>query len=103
VSPGAGGAYRAALRAADQRVERLLAAVRGRPSYPRERWTAVVVTDHGHLDAGGHGGREPEVTMAWAAAAGPGIEPGGRPLITRQEQVAPLVLRAAGLTGARTA
>jgi predicted AlkP superfamily pyrophosphatase or phosphodiesterase len=100
---GAGGAYRAALRAADQRVERLLAAVRGRPSYPRERWTAVVVTDHGHLDAGGHGGREPEVTMAWAAAAGPGIEPGGRPLITRQEQVAPLVLRAAGLTGARTA
>jgi hypothetical protein len=37
------------------------------------------------------------------AAAGPGIEPGGRPLITRQEQVAPLVLRAAGLTGARTA
>jgi hypothetical protein len=36
---GAGGAYRAALRAADQRAGRLLAAVRGRPSYPRERWT----------------------------------------------------------------
>jgi predicted AlkP superfamily pyrophosphatase or phosphodiesterase len=100
---GAGDAYRAALRAADQRVGRLLGAIRGRPSYPRERWTAVVVTDHGHLDEGGHGGREPEVTTAWAAAAGPGIEPGGPPLITRQDEVAPLVLGVAGLAAARTA
>ncbi len=60
----------------------------------------MVVTDHGHLDEGGHGGREPEVTTAWAAAAGPGIDPGGPPLITRQEQVAPLVLRPR-LAGAR--
>jgi type I phosphodiesterase/nucleotide pyrophosphatase len=97
---GAGGAYQAALRAADQRVGRLLDAV---SSYPRERWTVVVVTDHGHLDEGGHGGREPEVTAAWAAAAGPGIAPGGPPLITRQDQVAPLVLGAVGLAGARTA
>ncbi len=100
---GAGGAYLAALRATDQRVGQLLGAVLGRSSGPRERWTAVVVTDHGHLDEGGHGGREPEVTTAWAAAAGPGIVPGGPPLITRQDQVAPLVLGAAGLTGARTA
>jgi predicted AlkP superfamily pyrophosphatase or phosphodiesterase len=90
---GAGDAYRAALRAADQRVGRLVSAV---SSAPREHWTVVVVTDHGHLDEGGHGGREPEVTTAWAAAAGPGIAPGGPPLITRQDQVAPLVLAAAG-------
>ena len=56
----------------------------------------VVVTDHGHLDEGGHGGREPEVATAWAAAAGPGIRPGGRALITSQTQVAPLVLGALG-------
>ena len=49
-------AYRVALRAADQRVGQLLDAIQGRPSYPREHWTAVVVTDHGHLDEGGHGG-----------------------------------------------
>ncbi len=61
-----------------------------------EDWTIVVVTDHGHLDRGGHGGREPEVTTAWAAAAGPGIRPGAAPLITRQAQVAPLVLAAIG-------
>jgi hypothetical protein len=91
---GAGDAYRRALRAADQRVGRLLGAVQGRPSYAQERWTVVVVTDHGHLGEGGHGGREPEVTTAWAAAAGPGIAPSGPPLITHQDQVAALVLAA---------
>jgi hypothetical protein len=90
---GTGAAYRAAAQAADQRVGRLLSAVRSRPA---ENWTIVVVTDHGHLDRGGHGGREPEVTTAWAAAAGPGIRPGAPPLITRQSQVAPLALAALG-------
>lgn len=92
---GTGPAYRAAAQAADQRVGQLLTAVRARPA--RENWTIVVVTDHGHRDQGGHGGREPEVINAWAAAAGPGIRPGTPPLITRQAQVAPLVLAAVGL------
>jgi len=96
---GAGAAYRDAARAADQRVGRLLDAVRSRPSYEREGWTIVVVTDHGHLDQGGHGGREPEVATAWAAAAGPGIDPGGLPAITRQHEIAPLVLAALGHPG----
>ncbi len=74
---GAGGAYRTAARAADQRVGRLMGTVLSRRSYQRENWTIVVVTDHGHLDAGGHGGREPEVTTAWAAAAS--RHPAGRP------------------------
>jgi hypothetical protein len=73
-----------------------VSAVRSRPERPEENWTTVVVTDHGHMDRGGHGGREPEVTTAWAAAAGPGIRPGAPPLITRQSQVAPLVLAALG-------
>ncbi len=93
---GAGEAYREAARTADRRVGRLLAAVRSRPSFADEGWTVVVVTDHGHLDRGGHGGREPEVVTAWAAAAGPGIRPGGPPPVTRQTQVAPLVVAALG-------
>jgi len=93
---GAGAVYRAAALAADQRVGRLAAAVRSRPSREQENWTIVVVTDHGHLDQGGHGGREPEVVTAWAVAAGPGIGPDGTPPISRQTQVAPLVLAAAG-------
>jgi predicted AlkP superfamily pyrophosphatase or phosphodiesterase len=91
---GTGAAYRAAGQAADRRVGQLLAAVGSRPD--PQNWTIVVVTDHGHRDQGGHGGREPEVTTAWAAAAGPGIRPGAAPLITRQAQVAPLVLAALG-------
>jgi hypothetical protein len=98
---GAGSAYREAARAADERVGRLLFAVRSRPSAADEAWTTVVVTDHGHLDQGGHGGREPEVATAWAAAAGPGIQPGDRVLITSQTQVAPLVLAALGVRSAR--
>ena len=94
---GAGGAYRTAARAADRRIGRLVSAVRSRPA--GEDWTIVVVTDHGHLDQGGHGGREHEVATAWAAVAGPGIRPGASPLITRQDQVAPLVLAAAGWHG----
>jgi predicted AlkP superfamily pyrophosphatase or phosphodiesterase len=91
---GAGDVYRAAALANDRRVGTLLAAVWDRPLYPREGWTVVMVTDHGHLDAGGHGGREPEVATAWVAAAGPSIVPGGPSLVTRQDQVAPLLLAA---------
>ena len=96
---GAGEAYREAAWAADQRVGRLTAAIRSRRSVADEDWTIVVVTDHGHLDRGGHGGREPEVATAWAAAAGPGIQPAGPP-VTRQTQIAPLALAALGdITG----
>jgi hypothetical protein len=77
-------------------VGRLLAAVRSRPSFADEGWTTVVVTDHGHLNQGGHGGREPEVATAWAAVAGSGIPPGDQALITGQAQVAPLILAALG-------
>ena len=93
---GAGAVYRSTVRAADRRVGRLMAAVRSRPAHRKEAWTIVVVTDHGHLDRGGHGGREPEVVTAWAAAAGPGIRAGDPPLVTRQAEIAPLVLAAVG-------
>ncbi len=42
-----------------------------------EEWTVIVVTDHGHLDQGGHGGRTDLERTAWIAASGPGITPGG--------------------------
>ncbi|MEU9733078.1 HAD-IA family hydrolase [Streptomyces sp. NPDC048002] len=77
---GCGAEYEAAIRRADARLGRLLAAVRSRPSYADERWTVLVVTDHGHADAGGHGSRTPEERTAWLAASGPGIGPPARPL-----------------------
>jgi predicted AlkP superfamily pyrophosphatase or phosphodiesterase len=56
---GAGSAYREAAQAADERVGRLLFAVRSRASFADEAWTTVVVTDHGHLDQGGTAGVSP--------------------------------------------
>lgn len=70
---GCGDAYEAAVLRADERVGRLLNAVRSRPAYDSERWTFLVVTDHGHVDAGGHGGRSEEERTAWLIATGPGL------------------------------
>jgi hypothetical protein len=90
---GVDDAYHAAVRAADERVGRLIAAVRSRGSAGDEDWTIVVVTDHGHVDQGGHGGREPEVLTAWAAVS-------SRRVVTSQRDIAPLVLASAGLGSA---
>jgi hypothetical protein len=35
-----------------------------------------VVTDHGHVDEGGHGGRSTLERTAWIAACGPDLAPG---------------------------
>jgi Type I phosphodiesterase / nucleotide pyrophosphatase len=92
---GVDDTYRAAVRSSDERVGRLITAVRSRSGYRDEDWTIIVVTDHGHLAEGGHGGREPEVITAWAAGAGPGIYP-VRP-VTAHKQIAPLALACVGL------
>ncbi|MFE5890910.1 HAD-IA family hydrolase [Streptomyces sp. NPDC056462] len=91
---GCGEEYEASIRRADARLGRLLAAVRSRPSYADEQWTFLVVTDHGHVDAGGHGGRTSEERTAWLVAAGPGIGPAPRPL--RHADVAAQVFAALG-------
>ncbi|MFE0459523.1 alkaline phosphatase family protein [Kitasatospora sp. NPDC058965] len=73
---GCGEEYRRAIETADARLGRLLAAVRSRPGYPDEEWTVIVVTDHGHVDQGGHGGRSTLERTAWVAACGPDLPPG---------------------------
>ncbi|MFG2821404.1 alkaline phosphatase family protein [Kitasatospora sp. NPDC048365] len=73
---GCGPEYRRAIEAADARLGRILDAVRSRPGHAGEEWTVIVVTDHGHVDQGGHGGRSELERTAWIAAAGPGIVPG---------------------------
>lgn len=70
---GCGKEYRQAIEAADRRLGRLLSAVRDRPGHAAEQWTVIVVTDHGHRDEGGHGGRSPQERTAWIAACGPGL------------------------------
>jgi hypothetical protein len=71
---GVSGLYEESIIAADRRIGRLLAAIANRQG---EDWTVIAVTDHGHLDAGGHGGESLQERTAWIAACGPGI--GHRP------------------------
>ncbi|MGQ4387834.1 HAD-IA family hydrolase [Streptomyces sp. SAS_270] len=91
---GCGEAYEASVLRADQRLGRLLAAVRNRPAYDSEQWTILVVTDHGHVDAGGHGGRSPQERTAWLIAAGPGM--GAAPPEVRHVDVAAQVFASLG-------
>lgn len=96
-SVGTGQKYLDAIAVQDGYVGRLLAAIRARPSYATERWTVIVATDHGHRDAGGHGGSSIEERRTFVLAQGPGIAAGARPLDTRLVDVAATVFRQLGI------
>lgn len=64
-SGGASLAYRTAAREADDILARLLAADAG------ARW--FVLSDHGHLPGGGHGGEERALRQVQGCVAGPGV------------------------------
>jgi predicted AlkP superfamily pyrophosphatase or phosphodiesterase len=100
---GVGAEYTAAVERADARVGRLVAALRSRPGYAAEDWTVIAVTDHGHVDEGGHGGDSDLERTAWIAACGPGIAPGSEPGTLRHVDVAAHVYEALGLTEALAA
>ncbi|WP_371619084.1 alkaline phosphatase family protein [Streptomyces sp. NBC_00454] len=94
---GCGDEYLRAIERADQRLGRLLDTVRARPGYAREAWTVIVVTDHGHRDGGGHGGRSVEERTAWVACCGPDIPTGPPARELRFEDVAAQVYASLGL------
>ncbi|MEV6950577.1 alkaline phosphatase family protein [Streptomyces sp. NPDC051183] len=93
---GCGDAYLRAIGSADARLGRLLGAVRARPAYEDESWTVIVVTDHGHRDDGGHGGRTVPERTAWVACCGPDIGAGPPARRLRFEDVAAQVYAALG-------
>ncbi|HZE38405.1 MAG TPA: alkaline phosphatase family protein [Stackebrandtia sp.] len=77
---GVDAAYTRALVNADACVGEVVAAVSSRATFGEESWTFIAVTDHGHRDAGGHGGDSTAERTAWLAAGGPGVagvEPAG--------------------------
>lgn len=87
--------YLAAIEEVDAWVGTLLDAVRARPTYAAENWLYVVATDHGHLDAGGHGGDEPEVRQIWSIVAGDRVGPGEEEV--RMVDLAPTILAHLGV------
>ena len=73
------GAASAEYAAAVDRAEAVVAGVVRQLDFGRD--TLVVLSDHGHLDRGGHGGMEPEVVRAAFLAVGPRASAGvGAPM-----------------------
>ena len=93
---GVGDSYRTFVEASDRRLGEVLAAVEARPNRADETWSIIVVTDHGHLDPGGHGGDSDLERTAWIAACGAGVRgPAEGPL--EQADVAGHVFSVLGL------
>jgi predicted AlkP superfamily pyrophosphatase or phosphodiesterase len=95
---GTGPEYVAAVERADTRLGRIVAAIDERPTRTDEEWTVIVVTDHGHLDGGGHGGDSELERTAWIVAAGDSIPAGVPAAGLEQADVAAHTLAIFGLT-----
>lgn len=72
----AGACYRTAVEATDARVGQVVAAVKSRATYPNEKWTFILTSDHGHTDAGGHGGNTPPERASFVIESGAHGTPG---------------------------
>lgn len=73
---GTGPGYTACIERCDARLGLLLQAIEGRSTRDEEDWSIIVVTDHGHLDKGGHGGESEEERTAWMVASGTSLPEG---------------------------
>ncbi len=96
-SGAASQAYLDAIGRQDGYLGQLLTTIRQRPTYPDERWTVLVTTDHGHTDGGGHGGSSLAERQTFVLATGPGIAAGARPTDTRLVDVAATVFGQLGV------
>ena len=91
---GTGPEYDAQITETDARVGQVLAAVASRPAFAEETWTVLAVTDHGHVDGGGHGGDSELERTAWIAGKGPGLVNGS---VYEHADIPVLVLSALGV------
>ncbi|MEU8886814.1 alkaline phosphatase family protein [Streptomyces sp. NPDC048442] len=76
----------------------MIAAIKGRKFYHRERWTIILTTDHGHADAGGHGAPSIEERRVFTLAQGPGVPVGAKPVNARHVDGVATVFHALGIT-----
>jgi len=70
---GASTQYTQAIETMDKQVGQVISAIKSRPTYAQEEWLFVVTTDHGHTDAGGHGGDSWQERQSFVVASGPGV------------------------------
>ncbi|GAB3659699.1 hypothetical protein GCM10027589_20940 [Actinocorallia lasiicapitis] len=72
-SGGASAAYAQAMQSTDARIGAVINAIKTRPNYAAEEWLFLVTTDHGHTDAGGHGGASKLERRSFVIANGSGV------------------------------
>ncbi|SER58125.1 alkaline phosphatase family protein [Actinokineospora terrae] len=89
--------YLDAVAATDKRVKQFVDTVRARSNYPNEDWTFLVSADHGHTDAGGHGGNSTPERSSFIIRSGPGTTPGTPAIAPKNVDVAPTVLSLLGV------
>jgi len=93
---GASSQYLAAIHSVDTLVGQVVQAVESRPTYASEDWLIVVTTDHGHTDAGGHGGNSANERQTFVIADGAGYTPGSKRYDVKLVDIAPTVLKHEG-------
>ncbi|MER7754474.1 alkaline phosphatase family protein [Kitasatospora sp. NPDC097643] len=93
---GASTQYAAAIHGVDALVGQVVQAVTSRPTYGSEDWLILVTTDHGHTDAGGHGGNSAAERQTFLIADGTGHTPGSRRYDVKAVDLAPTVLKHEG-------
>jgi predicted AlkP superfamily pyrophosphatase or phosphodiesterase len=89
--------YCAALAQVDEKLGKVLAAMKARPKFAEENWLVLATTDHGGRDTK-HGGQTPEERTIWMIANG-GEVPKGAVIEKQvpQTAVAPTVFRHLGI------
>ncbi|MFI1092693.1 RICIN domain-containing protein [Streptomyces sp. NPDC020917] len=89
--------YLDAIHVVDTQVGQFVAAVRGRPRYSAEDWLIMVTADHGHTNAGGHGGSSLQERQTFLVATGPTITGGSTRHDVKMPDIAASVLAHLGI------
>ncbi|MFB9691087.1 alkaline phosphatase family protein [Amycolatopsis plumensis] len=93
----ASSCYTTAINETDKNLGKVLDAVKARATYADEDWTFLVTTDHGHTDAGGHGGSTPPERSSFIIQTGPGIPAGTMAVKPKNVDIAATVLNLFGV------
>ncbi|MFE0104092.1 alkaline phosphatase family protein [Streptomyces sp. NPDC059009] len=89
--------YLDAIHGVDAQAGQIIAAVTSRATYGNEDWLIMITADHGHTDAGGHGGSSWPERQTFMIATGGGVSAGSVRYDVRMPDVAASALAHLGV------
>ncbi|MGH3862165.1 alkaline phosphatase family protein [Actinokineospora sp.] len=95
-----GSCYATAIEHTDKHMGTVINAIKARPTYADEDWTFIVSTDHGHTNAGGHGGSSVAERSSFIIQSGPGVPAGTFTVKPKNVDIAATVLGIHGVSAA---